>query len=50
MEETIGALNQKVTDMQQQRNTSMGARDLASIMETSNLNLVDILASQNKRA
>ena len=50
MEETIRTLNQKVNDLQQLGNQTMGAHDLVSLMETSNSNLVGQLASQNKRA
>ena len=51
MEETIRAMQKKMNDLQQQQgDNTMGARDLVSLMETSNSNLVGILASQNKRA
>ena len=51
MEETIRARQKKMNDLQQQQgDNTMGARDLISLMETSNSNLVGILASQNKRA
>ena len=50
MEQTIRNLNQKVNDLQNQGNNTMGAQDLVTLMETSNSNLVGQLASQNKRA
>ena len=51
MEETIRAMQKKMTDLQQQQgDNTMGARDLIGLMETSNSNLVDRLANQNKRA
>jgi uncharacterized protein with GYD domain len=46
MEETIKALTQKVVELQQQGNTTMGTRDLLTIMEMSNSNLADKLACQ----
>ena len=46
MEETIKALTQKVVELQQQGNTTMGTLDLLNIMEMSNSNLGDKLASQ----
>ena len=51
MEEMIRTMQKKMNDLQQQQgDTTVGARDLVSLMETSNSNLVGILASQNKRA
>ena len=50
MEQTIRNLNQKVNDLQNQGNNTMGAQDLVTLIETSNSNLVGQLASQNKRA
>ena len=51
MEQNMKAMEKKLVELKQdQANKTLGHKDLANYMESSNSNLIDKLASQSKRA
>ena len=50
MEKTFATLSEMVSNLRQNGNQSIWAKDIASIMDSRNRNFAEKLASQNKRA